>query len=246
MQIIHKIDNFLLELFPKYQESNNDLSVLKEEITNYYTYGPYRPNVNFDGDLVIIDIDTSSIVNQEHDFNKVVSLCEKGKYNKAKAILNPLISQNPTNSEYHRILGQVLSDQGDQEEAINSLIDSLKWNPKNGYALTMMGNIFAKHKNDIDTAMKYYDQALKVNPEDHIAINNIGANLLMMNKIQEGADYLEKAYAINPKYPNTVYGLSVAYEKLGSPLIAFYYAIKCMKVIENSKTACINLHINQL
>jgi tetratricopeptide (TPR) repeat protein len=234
MQIIHKIDDFLLELFPKYEKSNNDLEVLKDEITKYYTYGPYKPTVNFDGEFVIIHIDTPSILNQNEEYRKVVSLCERGKYDEAKIILKPLIQKNPTNSEYHRILGQVFSDQGDQEEAINSLIDALRWDPKNGYALTMMGNIFAKHKNDIDTAMKYYDQALKINPEDHIATNNIGANLLMLDKTKESIEYLEKAYELNKDYPNTSYGLHLAYESLGYPLVAFDYAIKCMKASKNS------------
>jgi tetratricopeptide (TPR) repeat protein len=54
-------------------------------------------------------------------------------------------------------MGQILSDEGDQEEAINCLIDALRWDSKNAWALVMMGNIFAKYKNDIPTAMKYYD-----------------------------------------------------------------------------------------
>jgi hypothetical protein len=54
-------------------------------------------------------------------------------------------------------MGQILSDEGDQEEAINCLIDALRWDSKNGYALLMVGNIFAKFKNDVPTALKYYN-----------------------------------------------------------------------------------------
>lgn len=233
MKIIHKIDDFLIELFPKYQKSTDDLEALKAEIEKYYTFGPYKPTVSISGELLTIDIDTSEIITQEPDYKKVVALCEKGRYKEAKPILTVLLQINPTNSEYHRIMGQILSDEGDQEEAINFLIDALRWDPKNGYALLMMGNIFARYKDDIDTAMKYYNQALKLNPQDHIAINNIGANLLQMGKSKEGIDYLEKAYAINPQYPNTTYGLSLAYEKLGHPLAAFDYAVKCMKASGN-------------
>lgn len=244
MQIIHKIDNFLLELFPKYAASNKNLEILKDELSNYYSFGPYRPKVTHKDDFVIIDIDTPTIAEQQVDFNKVVSLCEKGRYEEAKKILIPLIEKNPTNSEYHRVLGQILSDEGKQEEAINSLIDALKWNPKNGYALIMMGNIFARNKEDFETASKYYNQALVVNPTDYIAINNIGATLLQMGKTEAGIDYLEKAYSINPKYPNTSYGLSVAWEKLDYPLAAFDYAIKCMKVSANPNDNLYRLSYN--
>ena len=75
-----------------------------------------------------------------------ITLCEKGKYAEAKQLLKKLIEVNPANSEYHRIMGQILSDEGDQDEAINSLIDALRWDSKNAYALVMMGNIFAKFK----------------------------------------------------------------------------------------------------
>ena len=37
MTIIHKVDKFLLELFPDYKNSNKDLNILKEELIKYYT-----------------------------------------------------------------------------------------------------------------------------------------------------------------------------------------------------------------
>ncbi len=228
MKITHKLDEFLLELFPQYKESNQDLDVLMQEITKYFTVGPYKPKISIKDEWISIEVDTPSIIAQRPDYEKVVGLCEKGKYEEAKPILKKLIEINPTNSEYHRIMGQILSDESDQEEAINSLIDALKWDPTNGFALLMMGNIFARYKDDIDTALKYYNQALKINPQDHIAINNIGANLLQMGKTQEGIVYLEKAFAINPNYHYTSYGLSLAYEKSGNLLLAFNYAIKCL------------------
>ena len=89
-----------------------------------------------------------------------MTLCEKGRYEEAKPILKQLIDKNPTNSEYHRIMGQILSDEGNQEEVINSLIDALRWDSKNGWDLLMLGNIFAKFKNDIETALNFLEQAL--------------------------------------------------------------------------------------
>ena len=63
MQIKHKIDDFLFEIFPKAKKANNDLDVLKEELANYYTYGPYKPKVNIEGGgWISIDIDTPTIL----------------------------------------------------------------------------------------------------------------------------------------------------------------------------------------
>jgi Flp pilus assembly protein TadD len=130
-------------------------------------------------------------------------------------------------------MGQILSDEGDQEEAINCLIDALRWDPKNAWALVMMGNIFAKFKNDIPIAMKYYDQALLVNPKDHITINNIGANLLQQGKLEEAKKYFWEALKINNGYPNTHFALGMIAEMEEDLHSAFYSTIQAIKLNKN-------------
>ncbi|MGL2994622.1 tetratricopeptide repeat protein [Flavobacterium sp. TSSA_36] len=93
----------------------------------------------------------------------------------------------------------------------------------------MMGNIFAKFKNDIDTAMKYYDQALIVNPNDNITINNIGANLLQQNKFSEAKKYFNKALTLDASYPNTLYALGLIASEEDDFLIAFERFIETSK-----------------
>lgn len=230
MKIKHRIDNFLFELF-SLKEKNID--ALKEELIKYYTYGPFKPEISINDDLVAIEIDTPTIVSQEADYRKTVALCEKGKYSEAKPILKKLIEINPANSEYHRIMGQILSDEGNQEEAINCLIDALRWDSLNGWALLMMGNIFAKFKNDVPTAMKYYDQALIANPNDNIAINNIGANLMQQGKIEEARKYFLEAIKINDQYPNTHFALGMIAEMENDLHSAFYSTIQAIKLNKN-------------
>lgn len=232
MQIIHKIDDFLFTIFPKLKLGGGN-SLIINELENYYTYGPYKPKVTIDNEWVTIQIDTPTILSQEADYRKTVALCEKGKFAEAKPILKDLIHKNPTNSEYHRIMGQILSDEGDQEEAINCLIDSLRWDSKNGWALLMMGNIFAKFKNDVPTAMKYYDQALIVNPNDTITINNIGANLMQQGKLEEAKKYFWEAIKINDQYPNTHFALGLIAEMENDLHSSFYSTIQAIKLNKN-------------
>ena len=130
-------------------------------------------------------------------------------------------------------MGQILSDEGDQEEAINCLIDSLRWDSKNGWALLMMGNIFAKFKDDVPTAMKYYDQALIANPNDNIAINNIGANLLQKGKLEEAKKYFWEAIKINDQYPNTHFALGMIAEMENDLHSSFYSTIQAIKLNKN-------------
>ncbi len=228
MQIIHKIDNFLYTIFPSVIQG--DQQSLLNAIQDFYTYGPYKPKVTIDNDFVSIEIDTPTILAQDIDYQKVIAFCEKGKYADAKPILKKLIEKNPAISEYHRIMGQILSDEGDQEEAINCLIDALRWDSKNGWALLMMGNIFAKFKDDVPTAMKYYDQAQIANPKDNITINNIGANLMQQGKLEEAKKYFYEALKINDQYANTHFALGMIAEMEADFQSAFYSTIQAIKL----------------
>lgn len=228
MQIIHKIDNFLYTIFPSVIQG--DQQSLLNAIQTFYTYGPYKPKVTIDNDFVSIEIDTPKILAQDIDYQKVIAFCEKGKYADAKPILKKLIEKNPAISEYHRIIGQILSDEGDQEEAINCLIDALRWDSKNGWALLMMGNIFAKFKDDVPTAMKYYDQAQIANPKDNITINNIGANLMQQGKLEESKKYFYEALKINDQYANTHFALGMIAEMEADFQSAFYSTIQAIKL----------------
>lgn len=228
MQIIHKIDDFLFTIFPDLVGADNERIITKFQ--EYYTYHPYKPKVSIENDLVKIEIDTPSILLQEADYKKAIALSEKGKYPEAKLILEGLIKKNPTNSEYHRIYGQILSEEGDQEEAINCLIDALRWDSKNGWALLMMGNIFAKFKNDVPTAMKYYDQALIANTKDFISLTNIGFVIMQQGKLEEAKKFYWEALKINKDYPHAHFALGVIAEKEDDLHSAFSNTIQAIKL----------------
>ena len=227
MQIIHKINDFLYTIFPELENATE-----KEIITTiqkYYTYGPFVPKVTVNNGIVTIDVDTEYIITQDDDYNKTVALCEKGKFDQAKIILEKLIQKNPSNSEFHRVLGQILSEQGDQDEAINALIDALRWNSSNGWGLLMMGNIFAKHKKDIKTALIYYDQAILANKADHITLANIAYLLFQENKLEEAKKYAWETIKLNDKYPNVHFILSLIAQSENDLHSAFHSAIQAIK-----------------
>ncbi len=229
MIIIHQIGSFLEELFPVLKGKMEDEGLIAKVLTDYYTVADIQPDVKVRKGFAEIHFNQSEIFAQNVDFNRANNLCQKGKFNEAIPILKSLIHKNPTNSEYYRTLGQAYSMIGDDEEGINYLIDALKWNPKNNYALIMLGNIFAKNKNDIETARKYYQQVIENDPNDNIAINNLGTNLIQAGKIDDGLQYLQKAYSINPDYPNTIYGIALVNQMKGNNDTAFEFALKCIK-----------------
>ncbi len=77
MTIFFKIDDLLLDLFPRTKRANLHRSVLKDELSDFYSLGPYKPKINIEDDTVTIEIDTELIETQEQDYRKVVALCER-------------------------------------------------------------------------------------------------------------------------------------------------------------------------
>lgn len=86
MIIVLKIDDFLSKLFSSALEKRNNIPALRQELIDYYTFGPFRPQVDIEGDFIRIEIYTSSITAQKADFDAVVKHCEAGRFNKAKPI----------------------------------------------------------------------------------------------------------------------------------------------------------------
>lgn len=94
----------------------------------------------------------------------------------------------------------------------------------------MMGNIFAKFKNEVPIAMKYYDQAIAANAMDNISLTNIGYLFLHQNKLEQAKKYFWEALKINNEYPNTHYALGMIAEMENDLHSAFYSTIQSLKL----------------
>jgi tetratricopeptide (TPR) repeat protein len=158
---------------------------------------------------------------------QALDLCNKNEFDKALPLLEEAIKDNPQDSEAWRVLAQIhWSHMHETDKAYDELIESLRCNPRNIWALVLMGNLLTKEKNDVEHAKQYYDKVLEYYPDNAIALNNIGATY-MEHKDYEGAlPYLEKVMAIDDTYANSYYGLGLCYYKLGRLEDAFEICLK--------------------
>ena len=105
--------------------------------------------------------------------DQIVRLCESGDYDGAMKAISSTIADGSANSEIYRLKGQIEFDGEEYDKAVNSLIESLKLDDKNQSALILIGNIYALHKDDFDTAMTYFTQVLELNSDKCVGLNNI-------------------------------------------------------------------------
>lgn len=227
MKITFNLDTFFYTLFPNLKDISNEEII--RFIEDYYTFGQHRPKVTISDNQLIIEFNVSSILSQEDDYKKVINLCEKGRYDDAIPTLKNLIQKNPSNSEYHRIMGQILFDRNEVDESMNYLISALRWDSRNKPALTMMGNLLFRKKNDPESAMKYYNQVLKLDSKDFIVINNIAVNYLNKGEYKSAEQYFNQVLDINPEYPNSYLGLGMVYDQMSDYYLAFENTLKSLK-----------------
>ena len=147
---------------------------------------------------------------------QVLDLCNKSEFDKALVLLEEITQEDPKNSEAWRLLAQVHWIQfKEPEKAYDELIEALRLEPRNIWALVLMGNLLTKEHKDIEHAKEYYEKVLEYHSDNAIAINNIGATYMEIKEYETALPYLERALAIDDSYANSYYGLAFCYYKLG-------------------------------
>lgn len=202
-----------------------DPTELKEKLVEYFTIDGFKAEVIVDGDWVIVRVDEQEIQEAEKRFEGITSLCDKGKFNDAKTAIKEFLKSYPRYSDAYRVLAQIYMQDGLIEDAINTNIEALRCNPRNGWALLLMGNLFGKYKDDTTTAENYYNKILEYCPDNAIACNNIAAVMLERNEYDKAIPIFKHVLDVNEKYGNAYYGLALAYYNQKDFKNAFEYAL---------------------
>lgn len=186
----------------------------------------YSAEVTIDGDYVKVKVDQKDLEQSQKEFNEITALCEKRQFKEAHSRLELFLKKHSRHSEGYRILAQMEMEAGNIDKAIDIDIEALRCNPKNIWALILMGNLYSKYKDNYEIGRTYYDSVLKYSPDNFIAINNVAA-LMMENEDYESAIPLfEKSLEGDKKYANAYYGLAVCYYNQRENQKAFDTALK--------------------
>lgn len=203
-----------------------DVAELKEILVKYFTIGGLSADVTVKDNWVIVKFDDNEMKRADAQFETITQLCGKGKFNLAKTELEKFIKQYPRYSDAYRISAQIKMDEGDIEGAINTNIEALRCNPTNAWALLLMGNLFAKFKQDVKTAESYYNRILEYCPDNYIACNNIAALMMERKEYEKALSIFNSIMERNKKYANTYYGLALCHFKLNDFKKAFETALQ--------------------
>lgn len=199
---------------------------LRDKLLAYYTVDGYSAEVTIDGDYVKVKVDQQDLEQSQQEFYEITTLCEKRQFNEAHSRLVQFLKKHSRHSEGYRILAQMEMEAGNIDKAIDINIEALRCDPKNAWALLLMGNLYSKYKDDYKVGRTYYDSVLKYSPDNFIAINNIAAIMMEKKDYDHAIPMFEQALKGDKKYANAYYGLAVCYYNQSENRKAFDIALQ--------------------
>ena len=144
------------------------------------------------------------------------------------------------NAMVHNLLGHVLFQKGEVDEAIVHFSETLRINPRYVSALNNLGNALEKQAR-VNEAIVYYLKALQVDPEFSDAHNNLGNALAAQGKHKEAMRHYAEALRIKPDFVKAHNNLGLALEREGDIEKATHHYVKALRLNPHYAEAHYNL-----
>ncbi len=100
----------------------------------------------------------------------------------------------------------VCQQTGDFEAAKDHLIEVLRLNPCDAWALVILANHYLRQDGDTDAAERFLQRALELKPSDTWALNSMGSVMMARKKSREAIEFFERAIRESPDFANAYLG----------------------------------------
>jgi tetratricopeptide (TPR) repeat protein len=145
------------------------------------------------------------------------------EYEKAIGFLPGLKQLSPSDPRVQKLSAGIAEKSGNFREAITMYESSFRGNPEDVTTIKYLGNLLFEH-NMWDKSIRHYRKALEYHPNEPYFLERLGTYLAAcpdssLRNIEEGAEYLERAFFHISSPPNTLVSagrsLAWAHAKLG-------------------------------
>ena len=188
---------------------------LKKELEEYFSWKGLVPDVELISDYVRVDIDDEKIRAAEAKVKLAFDCCNRGNFLSAKTLLKEALEICPLYSDAYRTLAQIHMQEGREEDAVKACSEALKCDPKNMWALILMGNLELHFKKDMEKARTYYEKVLEYYPHNTIALNNVAGARLGQEDYAGALALFDRVLEMDSTYANAHYGKAACLEHLG-------------------------------
>jgi len=118
-----------------------------------------------------------------------------------------------------------LIKEGEFAKARNELEHLLEVYPGEPRLLTLLGNTYFESEEDLDKAERCYRQALKYDPDDILALANMGMLSIRQKRFDEAVEYARRAIQKHPRDPRSWITLGMYYAFKGQIETALGYLL---------------------
>lgn len=141
---------------------------------------------------------------------KGLKAANKGQLSKALKYFQEVLEVIPENVDARRNMAKIYLAKNDFKKAEQSLQECLQIDQKDAYSSVMLGNFYARDKNNFDLAAFYYDLCLEHHPDDAYCMTNYASLMIEKGDFQKAEIFFKNAIKIQD-IPNAYYGLALLY-----------------------------------
>ncbi len=131
------------------------------------------------------------------------------QYDASFFTVQKILNQDKQNAEAFFMLGMIYRAQGDKERAINSFQSAVELDPEIVDAWIILGDLFAEK--DFKIAEKYYDNAIRINPENVQTYHAKAFYLQNNNRIDEAIALYKIIISKDPNYSDAFLNSGILY-----------------------------------
>ena len=174
------------------------------------------------------------------ELERIQELSATSRYQECLQACQDSLKNNPKESFAFKYAGKSLFALGNLEQAKQCLFKAHQLDSLDPETLKDIGNIFNTN-HDYKEAAKYYNQALKINPNYASAINNLGLIARQEGNLQLAKHLVEKARDLDPTFAPFHINLSTIQRDLGDLDQALTSTLKSLELNPKNPVALMNL-----
>ena len=164
------------------------------------------------------------------EIRQAVDAFKSGRILEAEDLTKKLISRNPKVPFLYNLMGLILSEQKEADQALEYYEKGIEIDPNFAEIYNNLGILFAKIKLDNNKAEKFYKKSISLNYKLSEAHNNLGNLYKKINKFNEAVKCYKKAIETNSKSAFAHHNLANAYVSSGNFEEAKKYFIESIKL----------------
>lgn len=225
----------------------------KEKFKKSVSLNPINPLTSFLWGLVLYEeanyqeaiskFSHSLIYSQEkYDSQYYISLCHLKLKNFDSAIkyANEAIKENDAIIDAYVVLADAYLKTGEEEKCLNAFVEANEKTQTNTQFFINWG-LALQHYHHIDAAREKLKQALVLEPNNTIALFNLGVNYLLTKEYTQSEEFFKMVLQITPEHPQALFNLGALSFDKGDYQTAIDYYKKSFKLDKNNTRIYYNM-----